>query len=251
MGSFGKKTNWVAVPEENSYVTRLLIHVEGETEETFVNELLAPHLYQSGYLSVSARLIGNSRQRDRRGGIRAWSSVRNDILNHLREDTGCLATTLVDYYALPQGGPRAWPDRQLAGRLPFAEKSVTVEKALLADIRSLMDADFDSRRFLPFVMIHEFEGLLFSDCASFGRGIGRPDLIPSLQAVRDQFNSPEEINDSPETAPSKRVRAIIPEYEKPLFGTLAALEIGLDVIRAECPHFRQWLEKLESLASLL
>ena len=53
------------------------------------------------------------------------------------------------------------------------------------------------------------------------------------------------------TASSKRVRAIIPEYEKPLFGTLAALEIGLDVIRAECPHFRQWLEKLESLASLL
>ena len=83
----------------------------------------------------------------------------------------------MDYYALPQSGPRAWPDRQLAGRLPFAEKSVTVEKALLANIRSLMDDDFDSRRFLPFVMIYEFEGLLFSDCASFGRGMGYTNHI--------------------------------------------------------------------------
>jgi hypothetical protein len=27
---------------------------------------------------------------------------------------------------------------------------------------------------------------------------------------------------------------------------LAALAIGLDAIRAECPHFRQWLEYLET-----
>lgn len=51
-------------------VTRLLIHVEGETEETFVNEVLRPHLLHSGYARVSARLLGNARQRDRRGGIR-------------------------------------------------------------------------------------------------------------------------------------------------------------------------------------
>lgn len=62
-------------------MTRLLIHVEGETEETFVNEVLGPHLYGCGYTQVSARLLGNARQRHRRGGIRAWHAVREDILN--------------------------------------------------------------------------------------------------------------------------------------------------------------------------
>ncbi|MEO7717517.1 MAG: DUF4276 family protein, partial [Capsulimonas sp.] len=36
-----------------------------------------------------------------------------------------------------------------------------------------------------------------------------------------------------------------PGYVKPLYGTLAALEIGLDTIREQCPHFRSWLERLE------
>jgi len=227
---------------------RLLIHVEGETEETFVNEILVPHLCARGYITVSARLLGNARQRDRRGGIRGWKMVRNDILNHLKEDSGCVATTMVDYYALPQTGDRAWPGREAAGKLPFVSKAATVEEALSADICSELGAGFHSDRFIPYVMMHEFEGLLFSDCGGFSRGIGRPELAPKFQAVRDAFDTPEEINDSPVTSPSKRVEAIVPGYEKPLLGTLAVLEIGLDVIRSECPHFRRWLERLESVA---
>jgi hypothetical protein len=103
-------------------MARLLIHVEGETEETFVNEVLGLHLYGYGYTQVSARLLGNARQRDRRGGIRAWHAVREDILNHFREDTGSLAMTMVDYYALPQSGVKAWPGRHQAGTLPFLRK---------------------------------------------------------------------------------------------------------------------------------
>ncbi|MDP2158323.1 MAG: DUF4276 family protein, partial [Nitrospirota bacterium] len=107
--------------------------------------------------------------------------------------------------------------------------------------------DFDQNRFVPYVMMHEFEGLLFSDCEGFSRGIGRPQLVDEFQAIRDQFSSPEEINDSPITAPSKRVKELVQGYEKPLMGTLAILEIGLNTIRAECPHFREWLARLEAL----
>ena len=78
-------------------MTRLLVHVEGQTEETFVNEVLAPHLYRRGYSGVGARLMGNARQRSRRGGISPWPAARIDILNHLREDEGSHATTMVDY----------------------------------------------------------------------------------------------------------------------------------------------------------
>ena len=229
---------------------RLLIHVEGETEETFVNEILRPHLYTQGYSVVSARLIGNSRQRDKRGGIKAWNSVKKDIISHLKEDSTCIATMMVDYYGLPKTGNRAWPGREVASTLPFPQKASTVESSLLEDIRNILGAGFNTSRFIPYVIMHEFEGLLFSDCIAFSLGIGRPDLGADFQAIRNRFSSPEEINDSPLTAPSKRVSALVKGYEKPLFGTLAVLEIGLESIRNECPNFRDWLTCLENLPKI-
>lgn len=228
-------------------MTRLLVHVEGETEESFVNEVLSPHLVGCGYESVSARLIGNARLRTRRGGIRAWSAVRDDITRHLKEDQGCIATTMVDFYALPQSGGRAWPGRAAASLAPFVNKSSIVCTALAADISSAMGNNFIPSRFVPYVVMHEFEGLLFSDCGAFGNAIGRADLVADFENIRNQYTTPEEINDSPITAPSKRVEALVEGYEKPLLGTLAALEIGLPKIRAECPNFDGWLVKLESL----
>ena len=112
-----------------------------------------------------------------------------------------------------------------------------------------MGTDFDITRFLPFVVVHEFEGLLFSDCAAFARGICRPELEPSFSQIREAFATPEEIDDSPITAPSKRVEELVPGYDKPLLGALAILEIGLHPIRAECPHFNHWLNQLESLVA--
>jgi len=227
-------------------MARLLIHVEGETEEAFVNELLADHLHAFGYELVSARLIGNARLRERRGGIRAWNTVKKDILNHLRGDSGCLATMMVDYYGLPQMGDKAWPGRAEAGNLPYAQKSTCVETALLRDVAQDLGGEFEARRFLPFVVMHEFEGLLFSDCVVFAEAIARPQLGQPFQGIRQQFATPEEINDSPVTAPSKRVEDLVPGYEKPLLGTLAAIKMGLATIRRECPHFREWLERLEA-----
>ena len=222
---------------------RLLVHVEGQTEETFVKEVLRPHLYSCGYESVSARIVGNARQR---GGIRSWKSVRDGILNHLKEDIGAVITTMVDYYGLPQTSGKAWPGRAEAGTLAFEQRARSVEDALLTDVCREMGRNFDSSRFIPFVVMHEFEGLLFSNCSLFAKGIEKPDLAPKFQAIRDQFSTPEEINDSPITAPSKRVQELVPGYEKPLLGTLAILEIGLDKIRSECPHFRSWIERLET-----
>jgi hypothetical protein len=230
-------------------MARLLIHVEGETEEVFVNEVLAPHLRNEGWEGVSARIVGNARLRERRGGIKAWSAVREDILRHLKEDQGCCATTMVDFYALPQGANTGWPGRAAAAQLPTLGKAPHVEAQLDADVRRAMGPNFQAARFIPFVIMHEFEGLLFSDCEAFSRGVGRPDLQEAMQAVRDEFATPEEINDSPHTAPSKRVEALIPGYQKPFLGTLAALEVGLRRIREECPHFGAWLTRLEEISS--
>jgi hypothetical protein len=154
---------------------------------------------------------------------------------------------MVDYYGLPQTGAGKWPGREVAGRLPFPQRAIAVQDALHADLCEAMGSGFDSSRFVPFVMMHEFEAMLFSDCARFGRAIGRVDLAARFQLIRDEFGSPEEIDDSPTNAPSKRVEALMPGYQKPLMGTLAAESIGLAAIRAACPNFRSWLERLEAL----
>ena len=227
-------------------MTRLLVHVEGQTEETFVDEVLAPELYRHGYVEVSARIIGNARQRHRRGGITPWTTALRDMVNHLKEDTDCFATTMVDYYGLPDD----WPGRLQSNALAYSQKADTVQGALLADISQQMGASFNPDRFVPYVMMHEFEAMLFSDCERFSLGIGRPELASKIQEIRDGFASLEEIDDSPSTAPSKRIQHLMPGYQKPLLGNLAALEIGLDVIRAECAHFREWLEALEKLPGI-
>jgi hypothetical protein len=121
---------------------------------------------------------------------------------------------------------------------------------MMDEIVAEMGVDsFYPNRFIPFVVMHEFEGLLFSDCAAFGSGIERPDLEASFQAIRDQFDSPEEIDDSPTNAPSKRVERLVPGYEKPFLGALAIIEIGLERVRRECQHFNHWLERIESVNS--
>lgn len=224
---------------------RLLVHVEGETEEVFVNEVLASHLAGYGYSSVSARLVGNARQRSRRGGIRSWSSVRTEITKHLKADRKCLATTMVDYYGLPASGNGAWPGRREAPGLLVAKRAAHVERACLQDVVQ-REGDDVARRLLPFVMIHEFEALLFSDCRRFAEGIGRRRSFRDLQRIRDTFLTPEEINDSPDGAPSKRIAALIPSYDKPFMGALAALEVGIGAMQAACPHFSDWLERLRN-----
>ncbi len=227
-------------------MTRVLALVEGQTEENFVDSILAPHLYAFGYTAVSARLLGNARQRSRRGGIRQWDSARQDILKHLKQDSAVLVTTMVDYYRLPD----TWPGRlQSASLGSLKERADMVERAILADIAGSLGGDSEAQRLVPYVVMHEFEGLLFSNPAEFARGIGRPDLSASLQTIRANFSSPEEINDSSQTAPSRRVLNLHPGYQKPLMGVQAANAIGLDAIRRECPLFNEWIGKLERMAA--
>ena len=218
----------------------LIAHVEGQTEESFVNELIAPYLSHLGYSTIRPVFIGGMQ-----GGITSWRLAQRDIVNHLQEDEACIATTMVDYYGLPATGRSAWPARAEASTLPFADKAPAIEDALTERVLEAMGPGFNPSRFVPFVMMHEFEALLFSDCAAFARTIDRPELGAGFQQIRDDFTSPEEIDDSPNNAPSKRIGAMVRGYQKPVMGTLAALEIGLETMRRACPHFRHWLNRLE------
>lgn len=126
-------------------MARLFVHVEGQTEETFVNEFLGEHLRASGYQDVRVRLAGNPRRQ--RGGIRPWQGFKRDLLAHLKEDRGAIHTTMVDYYGLPQD----WPGREEATRKESSSaEAECVEAALLADIDNKMGSRFNARHFVPF-----------------------------------------------------------------------------------------------------
>ena len=57
------------------------------------------------------------------------------------------------------------------------------------------------------------------------------------------------IDDGPETAPSKRIIQLIPEYAalKVSVGSIVAQKIGIARLREKCLHFGQWLLQLEQL----
>lgn len=104
------------------------------------------------------------------------------------------------------------------------------------------------RRFIPFVQMYEFEALLFSNPTAFAESIGKPELKQALLGISAEFATPEHINDSPQTAPSKRIEQLIRGYEKkPTMGNLAAIGIGLASMRQQCKIFSQWLDCLENL----
>ena len=226
---------------------RLLVHVEGETDEAFVNNVLGPHLYNHGYMSVAARIIGEARGRARRGGVVAWPAAKRDILRHLRRDPTCAHTTLVDYYAMPESGDKGWPGRGEARTVAVAAKGEVVELAIGADMQRAIGANADLRLFVPYVMVHEFEALLFCDCTALAETVGDPALAADFLAIRHAFQTPEHIDDSPNTAPSKRIKQICPRYRKRLDGPNAAQRTGIERMRDECKHFADWLSRLEAL----
>ncbi|TAY15438.1 DUF4276 family protein [Rhizobium leguminosarum] len=227
-------------------MARLLVHVEGQTEEEFVNSVVAPHLYEVGFTSVSARLVGAARSRKRRGGICGWPTARYEIFKHLSGDFGTYSTTIVDFYALPAGDEDGWPGRNTCGHLSVALKAKHVEQSMKADLTAQHTTNISSR-FVPYVAMHEFEALLFSHPERMASAFGRPDLTPRFQEIRDGYETPEHINDSPVTAPSKRILTIIPGYQKILYGNIAAIDVTLETMRENCLGFDRWLSSLEAI----
>ncbi len=219
----------------------LRIHVicEGQTEEMFVNEVLAPH-FDRLKISLHPSLIGKP---GHKGGNVKFERLFTDIRNRLLSDKTAYCTTFFDFYGLHEDFP---------GKRNAADLAETSSKAQLvaAEMHSALTHKLGvevMRRFIPYIQMYEFEALLFSSPQNLAAGIGQIALAPALQAIREQFLQAEDINNSPNTSPAKRIEKLFPAYKKPLHGALAALEIRLEIIRQQCPLFDAWLRQLEAL----
>jgi hypothetical protein len=146
-----------------------------------------------------------------------------------------VVTSLVDYYGFED------KENDSVGDL---------EERIRTAVISEIGRSFDESRILTYVQRHEFEGLLFSDTYAFAAlPQATQEILQALNTIRGEFQTPEEINDNPNTAPSKRLEHLIPRYNKRVNGPQIAQTIGLPTIRDQCPRFNQWLTRLESLAA--
>jgi hypothetical protein len=89
--------------------------------------------------------------------------------------------------------------------------------------------------------------LLFSDTSALAGS--NPRISDQLTRVLQSFSCPEEINDNYDTCPSRRIKQSIKNYVKTVDGIVAAQKIGLGTMRRECPHFDEWIRKLENLGN--
>jgi len=222
---------------------RLHVIAEGQTEETFVRGVLAPHLaHYAVYTDV--RCLDSSRRRGQRGGVgRSYSSIRRDLERWLREDRQPEAhfSTMIDLYGLPQDMPETEQARRQND--PYTRVAL-LQQALAEDIRD--------PRFIPYLQLYEFEALLLSDPTQFDWAfLDHERAIRQLVELVAQFESPELINDGFETAPSRRIATMIPDYaaRKSSAGPLIAAKIGLPTLRARGRHFNSWVTVLEGLGN--
>ncbi|HGS5126202.1 TPA: DUF4276 family protein [Vibrio parahaemolyticus] len=167
-----------------------------------------------------------------------------DIEKRLLADQQCYCTTFFDFYGLPESFPGK---NAVDANASVAVKAQTLQNAFAEKLTEKIGANA-MRRFIPYVQMYEFEALLFSDPIKMAQGMDRVELEKVFTEIANSFDSPEHINNSPQTAPSKRIEKHIFGYEKPLLGTLAALEVGLETMREKCPLFDTWLKNIEALA---
>lgn len=212
---------------------RVCIVCEGQTEVNFVQQVLTPYFIEQGIVATP-RIIQAPSGRHRGGRVTIERLV--DFMAH--EYYGFdVVTSLVDFYGFKGAEGLNKQD---------------IEQQIQEGLRS---KGLSTRRTLPYVQRYEFEALLFSNIERFEYVLDgwNDDVKQQLQNIRTAFATPEEINNSKETAPSKRILAAFAPgtYSKTEHGPIIAEEIGLETIRQECPEFNNWVQAMESLVASL
>ena len=217
-----------------------MLIVEGQTEQTFVRDILAPELGTKSIFLCPA-LIGKP---GHKGGNK-FETAQNDIGRFLKQRNDTYVSTFFDFFRLDPH----WPGLAKAKTFNSSGKRAEhIEKETHKEIARLFPKVNVANRFIPFVAMYEFEALLFSNASTLADKINVKKQL--IDAIRNEYNSPEEINDGPKTAPSKRLITLCPGYRKIAMGKDIAEAIGIQTIRAECPHFDSWLGRLEGLPDL-
>jgi hypothetical protein len=216
---------------------RVAILVEGQTEEAFVTQVLQPHLgYENAYLTPI--VVHTSRAADGtafRGGGGKWSHYSKHLQRLLAQPHWSSVTTMIDYYAYPASAPQC----SCTGAHRQPECVASREQAI-------RDAFPHDARFKPFIMLHEFESLVIAAGASSADVLGDSAAAALFRQIVDSYDGNAElINDSPLTAPSKRVEQIMTSYSKVRDGVAIVGSALVPALQAT-PRFQAWTAELST-----
>ena len=213
------------------------ILVEGQTEETFTRNILQPY-FLSASVNVNPVIIQTKRIKSGlkfRGGVSKYEKIRKDIFHLINDTSAEVINTFLDYYALPHDfpGKDTIPTGSCFNRVQYLENAFAT--------------DIDNPRFIPFIMLHEFEAFVFVSPQDASSIFPDLNIEAGLMGIKRRFQSPEEINDGENTHPSRRLEILAPEYRKNLHGPLITKRAGIEALLKECRHFNEWVQKIRQL----
>jgi hypothetical protein len=215
---------------------KVLVLVEGQTEEKFVRGVLGNFL-AGKEIFLTPIIIKTKREvrgPDHKGGVTSYKQVKRDLLPLLNDTSADIVTTMIDYYALPSDFPG------------FAQRPIGTCYDRVKSMEEQFRLDFNHIKFLPYLQLHEFEALVFASEEKLPIAFVNKDKeIRQVVEINREFASPEEINEDPDSAPSKRLKIIFPEYQKTFHSQLILSQGNLEDLRGKCKHFNSWLLKLE------
>ena len=222
-----------------SEIIQITAIVEGATERNFITEVLQPYLNKKN-IFITPIMASKAGQK---GGDIKFTRIKQDIQNHLKQRKDTYITLMIDFYGLTD-----WKNLDEAKQKNSpSEKANIINKAIQDEIEELLPEYNSKKRFIPYVNIHEFEALLFSDPEILSKHL-QVDKKQIEQIIKE-CGEPEKINDSRETAPSKRLDSLSNNrFKKIATGLEIAKEIGILKMRTACPLFDIWLNNIEKLA---
>ena len=198
--------------------------------------MVAPYANRGIYLTP----IIVSTSPGHKGGVTSYGKVKSQIDKLCKQDPSAFVTTFFDFYALPKDFP---------GQSGLAALGAVSNLGKVIHLEQELEAAIGHANFISNITLHEFEALLLTDIDAFAEWTDDDEVLAPLRKIRET-SAPEDINDGAHTAPSKRILSAMAGYQKTFHGPLIASSIGLDAMRHACPHFGDWLAKLDALSSL-
>jgi Domain of unknown function (DUF4276) len=215
-------------------IRAIYIICEGQTEEEFVNSILRPFFNSHQIYDVRPILMNTSK--GQKGGDIRYDRLKFNIDKLLGKEQDILVTTFIDFF-------------RLKGDFPQFKESLGIQNKIrrVGFLEQALGYAINNPRFIPYIQLHEFEGLLFAakDGFEFLPDLLKANLNKLFLAVEEKEN-PEELNDGELTAPSKRLEQLIPGFDKnkPFYGGLIAEVNTINPVLDRCLRFKTWVETL-------